>query len=264
MFHERQYTEPEIRKALTLFGRAIAKDPNYAAAWSGVALAWVNLADDWLAPTEAYPKALDAVRKALALDSLNADALGHLAQIELYYQWNFAAADRDVQHAIALDPRNLEAHETYSELLMRAGAFEQALAQDRFALDADPVSPFGAQGLAYDLIVAKRLDSAEVWLKREHDLDPGYSLLPSDLAFLRMAQGRCADALKELEKGSALGARAQSHRAVCEAHLGRAADARRRLSALEAERSQHYVAADRIAVGYAALGDRDDAFKLLG
>ncbi|HLA91466.1 MAG TPA: protein kinase [Gemmatimonadaceae bacterium] len=262
-FHLQRYTESDIRKSLALFARAIGTDSTYAAPWAGTARAWINLADDWLPPRDAYPKARQAARRALALDSTSADAHARLALIEMGYQWNFAAAERELRRALALEPRSIEARGWLADVLWRRGMRDSALALARSAVEVDPASLDAPRGLAYRLIRAKQLDSAEAWLDRARELDPQHSRLPGDFAQLRMAQGRWADALRELEASSAFVPLPLSQRAVCEARLGRSANARRLLATLEAERSKRYVAADLVANGYAALGDRDAAFRWL-
>jgi tetratricopeptide (TPR) repeat protein len=108
-----------------------------------------------------------------------------------------------------------------------------------------------------------QLDSAATWLKAAHELEPGYVELVDVDARLWMQQGRWAEALKELERPTARGSRALSLRIVCEARLGRLGSAHAHLAELEAERKSHYVAADYIAQGYAALGDLNAAFRWL-
>jgi predicted Zn-dependent protease len=108
-----------------------------------------------------------------------------------------------------------------------------------------------------------QLDSAEAWLRVAHELDPGYLEYVNVDARLRMQQGRWADALKELDRPTSRGSRAQALRVVCEARLGRLDSARAHLAELETDRKRHYVGADYIAQGYAALGDRDAAFRWL-
>ena len=127
----------------------------------------------------------------------------------------------------------------------------------------DPINGVAAEGLALAFLWLNDLDSAETMLKVAHDLLPGYHELTAVDAGLRMQQGRWADALQVLERPTARDTRAQSLRIVCEARLGRVDSARGHLAELEAERKRHYVAADHIAVGYAALGDRDAAFRWL-
>lgn len=263
VFFLRRYTEPDLRKAMALFEQAGAKDVRYAAPWAGMARAWMNLADDWLAPNDAYPHAKEAALKALALDSSNAGARVVLGQIYEWYDWDFAAAEREFKRALREEPRNPDALRHLGNMLRRRGARDSALVVYRRSFEMDPINEVAAEGLALAFLWLNDLDSAETMLKVAHDLLPGYHELTTADARLRMQQGRWADALQVLERPTARDTRAQGLRIVCEARLGRVDSARRHLAELEAERKRHYVAADHIAVGYAALGDREAAFRWL-
>lgn len=260
---ERRYTEPDIRRSIGLFQQAIAMDSNYAAPWAGIAKAWINLADDWLPPREAYPRARDAVHRALALDSTSAEAHAMLGTIAFDFEWDVAAAVRHLGHAVSLDPANVDARIQFARMLMRSGAVDSALAQARRAISLDPTSADLAGEYAHILMRPGLVDSAAYWVARERELEPGNSFVAVDLGYLRMAQGRWADALRTYERESTFGVTTEAHRAMCEAYLGRTADARRRLAALEALRARRYVAADRIARVYVALHDFDAAFNWL-
>jgi serine/threonine-protein kinase len=260
---ERRYTEPDIRRSIGLFQQAIAMDSNYAAPWAGIAKAWINLADDWLPPREAYPRARDAVHRALALDSTNAEAHAMLGNIAFDFEWDVVAAVQQLSRAVALDPANVDARIQFARMLMRAGATDSALAQARRAQTLDPTAADLASDYAHLLVRAGLPDSAERWVARERELDPNSGFASFDLGFVRMAQGRWADALRAYEGAVNFAVTIEAHRAMCEAYLGRTADARRRLAALEALRAKRYVAADRVARVYVALHDDDGAFRWL-
>jgi serine/threonine-protein kinase len=264
-FYLGKYTEPNIRKAMTLFRQASVKDARYAAPWAGTARAWMYLADDWLAPRDAYPRAKEAALKALALDSSSAGARVELGKIYEYYEWEFAAAEREFRRALRDEPRNADAHFGLANILRRRGARDSALVEYRKSFEMDPIDVAAAIGLAYGFLRLNQVDSAAAQLKLAGELDPAYSGLATAVARLRMQQGRWADAQQELEHLTAFGRLAQSLRIVCEARLGRLDAARAHLAELEAERKQkqQYVGADYIAQGYAALGDRDAAFRWL-
>ena len=263
MFYELKYTEPDVRKSIALFERAAAEDPNYSAPFAGIARAWLNLADDWAAPRDAYPKVFAASRRALALDSTNADALAVLALSEMAYAHDFASAERHFTEALRFEPLNRNALNWFSQLVWRNGLRDSALALGRRTEAADPISVDGALTLQKTHADMGHADSADFWNRRAVELNPTYVRSHGNTAILRMREGRWADALAEWKSGSALESAAESSVAICEAHVGRAADARRRLAALEAKRAKQYVAGAYIASVYAALGDRDQAFRWL-
>jgi serine/threonine-protein kinase len=263
MFYMRRYTEPDLRKAMALFQQASAKDAKYAAAWAGIARVWMYLADDWLPPRDAYPRAKEAALKALALDSSNAGARVELGQIYEWYDWNFPAAEREFQRALRDEPRNSDALRHLGNMLRRRGARDSAIVAYRKSFETDPINENAAVGLALAFLWFNELDSASAAIALAHDLMPNYIGYVPVAAQLRMLQGRWGEALQVLDRLSPLDTRSQSLRIVCEARLGHVDSARAHLADLEAERTRRYVPADHIAVAYAALGDRDAAFTWL-
>lgn len=263
VFYMRRYDEPDLKKAKGLFEQAIAKDPKYAAPWAGIARVWMYLADDWLPPRDAYPHAKEAALKALALDSTSAGAHVKLGQIYEWYDWNFAAAEREFRTALITEPRNSDALRHFANVLVRRGARDSARVEYRKSFELDPINDEAAMGLALAFMRLNELDSTETAIKVAHELLPANRQYLTLDALLRMQQGRWADALAILEQPTTRNVRTESLRAVCEAKLGHGAKALSQLADLERERKQHYVAADYVAQGYAALGDLDAAFKWL-
>src|SRR5262249_37066386 len=120
------------------FNQAIAKDPNYGAAYSGLAYNYINQDDWFMAPREAGPRARDAARRALALDE--SDVMAHvvLAIEAQWYEWNWAAAEREFKRAVELDPNSLAAHGYYSWYLAPMGRVNEALAEAERERQIDP------------------------------------------------------------------------------------------------------------------------------
>jgi tetratricopeptide (TPR) repeat protein len=260
-FFREKNNERDLRKAISLYEQASAKDPKYAAPLSGMALAYFRLADDYLSPREAYPKMKAAALRALALDSLDADAHDMLGEVYLQYEWQFAQGEQEFRRGLALDARSVDGHVALVWALMNRGAVDSAIAEGRAATEADPLSLYALNVLTNALTSVNRLDSAEVVIHRMHDIDPGYSSSHGLLGILRSRRRKYAEALSELALGDTTATCSIMMMAQCEAWLGRQEEARRRLAGLEAARKTHYVAGTYIAQVYAALGDRDATFR---
>ena len=128
-------------KALEYYERALALDPNYAPAYAGIADYHVSVASWGLeAPTEAWPKAKEAVKKALAADDSLAEAHASLGVIRMWYEWDWKEAEREFLRAIELKPGLPISHVYYNLLLVQTGRFEEAEEQIRLALASDPLS----------------------------------------------------------------------------------------------------------------------------
>jgi Tfp pilus assembly protein PilF len=128
---------------LDYFQQALAKDPNYALAYSGLAYYYI-LQDDWyLPPEESARKAKEAAKKALEIDEANAEAHLTLALEMHWYERNWTASEQEFQRAIALNPKLPDAPCLYSWLLVLLGRADEAV---RFADEAQRLDPFSQIG----------------------------------------------------------------------------------------------------------------------
>ena len=121
-----------LKKAIDYFNQAIENDPNYAAAYTGLADAYA-LSGDWeygiLSPEEAFPKAKAAATKALALDDNLAEAHTSLAFVLDLYDWDWESAEQEYKRAIALNPSYATAHHWYAWHLIVMGRDSEAVAE---------------------------------------------------------------------------------------------------------------------------------------
>ena len=110
-----------FEKALAYFQDAIAKDPNFAPAHSGLADTYFNLGDFPCRQTEPYTEAEAAALKAVALDGGNADAHAVLAKIAFSRDWNWSKAGQEFSMAVQLDPNDAGVHSAYGLYLVAMG-----------------------------------------------------------------------------------------------------------------------------------------------
>ena len=129
-------------RAIALFQQAIERDPQFALAYTGLAIgasqgAYVEV----LPPKEIAQQVRSAALKALAIDDTLAEAQAVLAGVEAKFDWNWAGAERRLRRAIALDPRSSGVHFGYSTgVLAPLHRWDEALAECRIAVDLDPLS----------------------------------------------------------------------------------------------------------------------------
>ena len=98
--------EPELRKSLEFFQQALEKDPRFSRAWTGIAKAWLWLADAYVPPLEAYPKVRDAAVRALELDDEEAEAHVYLAETKRILDWDLDGAEAEFNRAVEIDPNS--------------------------------------------------------------------------------------------------------------------------------------------------------------
>ena len=131
-FYWTKRTPDSLRKAVDFFAQAIVREPNYAPSYVGLADCYNLLREFSAMPaSEAYPRALDAARKAVQLDDSSAEAHNSLAFVSFYWNWDAALADREFRRAIELNPNYVLAHHLRANFLMSMHRLPEALEEMR-------------------------------------------------------------------------------------------------------------------------------------
>jgi tetratricopeptide (TPR) repeat protein len=169
-------TLPDLETALSYFNQAIAKDPNYALAYSGLADTYILLPLYGGNSREALPKANPAARKALELDGNLARPHAVLGRNEAWGKWDFAGAEGEFKKAFELDPNDATAHQWYAEQIGCLGGREQeALAEATRAHQLDPLSPVIGIVVGYVHGEAGRHDEAIATCKKVASENPSFA-----------------------------------------------------------------------------------------
>ena len=263
LFFSNKSSEEALRKSLDLFQRALEKDPKLGHAWTGIAKDWVYLADAYVKPLEAYPAAKAAAAKALALDENDAEARCYLAESDRVLDWDLAKARREINRALQADPNSAVAHLYLANVLAPAGEWDDAVAHVREAVRLDPLSLTVSGGASGLLLLTQRYDEAIAESQRAQALDAAYFYRDSPLAGAYAEKGRYADALAVYAKIQQPAPDTRAGLAILYAKMSRAAEARQIAGELKQLADRQYLAADTIALIYAVLGDKDEAFNLL-
>jgi TolB-like protein/DNA-binding winged helix-turn-helix (wHTH) protein/Tfp pilus assembly protein PilF len=255
------------RKAVTDFQQAIDKDPAFALAYAGLADAYTYLSFfNVVSPREAMPIAKAAAMKALEIDEHLAEAHVSLGYISFAYDWDWTAAGKHFDQALALNPTLTRAHNFYPLYLSSRGMAQQALAVAKAALDLDPASPSVSHYLAVQLYLARQFDQAIEQCHKTLDLDSNSAVAYHVLGQAYLAKGMNREAEVVLEKYSALSQGSADSLALLgysHARLGERSRALRTLEELKAASKKSYVPAFYFAMIYAALEDKDQAFMQL-
>src|SRR5687767_14346209 len=168
-------TPDDFKKAITFFDQAIAKDPNYALAYSGLADAYTLLTVySSESPRDLMPKAKIAALKALELDDKLAEAHASYGQIVVYYDYDLATAEQKYRRAIQLNPNYATAHQWLAEHLAATKRFDEAIAEIKLALELDPLSVIMNRIYADILVDARRFDDAIEQFRKTLELDPNF------------------------------------------------------------------------------------------
>ena len=260
-----QWTPEKSQKAIEYFQQAISKDPGYTLAYAGLADTYISQA--WfgeVAPREAVPKAKDAALKALESDDDLAEAHVSLAFVNCLYDWDWSSAGKHFERAIALNPSYVIAHYWYSFYLSALGRSDEALAEAKRALDLDPASPGGNQGMGIQLFYARRYDEAIEQFQKALEMD--YHDAHLGLGNSYAAKGNYQKALSEFQKYAELDRGTPRSIAVlgyAYARLNQRTEALRALNQLSEMEKHRYVSPASVAIVYIGMGDRDKAFEWL-
>jgi len=263
-------TEEATRKSIDYFEQAVAVDPNYALAYSGLADAyWILHFLSDAEPAQQLPSlAKAAALKAIALDDTLAEAHTSLGEINQTFELDFAAAEREYKRAIELNPNYAVAHQRYGFFLNLMGRINEARAEFGRALEIDPLSPVMNAEAGRPFYRSRDYGRAAEQFQKAIELDPNYPRAHILLARCYTQMGRYDEAVSEAQKGAALsdpqreaGGVPRSYQiAYIYAKAGRVRAARRMLHELEKSPTQHNDQLYHHALAYAALGDRERAF----
>ena len=256
------------RQAIVEFEQAIARDPEYAPAYTGLADSYCIFGFYGGIPTlEAFAKARAAANRAHELDPDSADTHVALALVEHYFGWDFEKEDREFLRAIELAPRSAAA---YSWLALKRTYVEVPEVARPFALkarDLEPLSPNVQVNVAWTYFAERRFEEAEREMRRALELDPDalYPLWAIGVTLQRM--GRAEEALAHFERAVTLTDRQQTwyvaHLGGGYGSAGRREDALAILSELRERSSREYVAPYHFSFVHLGLGDHDQAISAI-
>lgn len=154
-YNYNKFSETGLRKGLDFFQQALLQDPGFARAYAGIADVWCDLADDWVAPDDAYPRAKSAAERALQRDPELAEAMISIGKVLCWHEWKFADAERQMQRAVVLSPNNATAHYILGTALPLVGRLNEGIDELRKALVLDPLYAHLSSWLARFLLYAK-------------------------------------------------------------------------------------------------------------
>ena len=255
-----KFIEEDRKRAVDHFTRAIQIDPSYAAPYAGLAQAW------WMAGVFGRPAPLSmkevalparaAARKALELDDRLSEAYAAQAYVQGMFDWEWVSAEATIGHALEIDPNNLDARYVYAMLLMALGRLPEATTQIQHAALLDPLSAQVHSTFGRILYRARRFDEAVQRLNRAIDLEPRNAVAYARLGDVYDQMGKYDEALEAYEQERTLGnpsRRDSGDIARVYAHMGR----------VNESKQMHKRLGEESADVYAALGDKDPAFRLL-
>ena len=257
----RQNTPEGFEQAITVFQQALAIDPHYAAAWEQLAAVYANQAALGMRPlAEGLRLAREAATKALAIDPDFALAHSRLGWIAMTFDGDLAAAARQFEHALALDPANPDIIGNAATLAAILNRLDTAIALNEYGNARDPLNTNGHANLGLSYLSAGRMDDAIGSFRTALRLAPEYAGAQQSIGVALLMKSDAQAALTEIQKESdevfrLLGLTMAYHT------LGRKADSDAALAELTKKYNAH--AAYNIAYVLAWRNEPDRAFEWL-
>ncbi|HEV2101541.1 MAG TPA: winged helix-turn-helix domain-containing protein [Candidatus Acidoferrum sp.] len=256
-----------LSKGAEFFRRSLEKDPNYAAAYAG--LADCASSGGWfgfLPPKEGFGKGKELAREALAIDPGLAEAHASLGWALTHYDFDFVAAEREFERSIELNSHYATAHEWFAMLLGPLGRFDDAIAEFTKAARLDPLAPVIHVAWGWIYFHARRYDEALEQSDRTLELDPNFLPACYLLGSVLMFKDKQDAAVAAYQKGVDLSSGSTSYLGGlgwAYASGGRTEEARAVLAQLTELREKKYVMATNMALIHAGLNEDDEAIRWL-
>ena len=267
-YWHQSFTETAFKSAIAHFRHAIELDPGHASAWSSVANCFSAMAvQSILPPAESASEAKHAAERAVALDPSSAQAQLSMAAIQLFFEWNWALAERGLKTALDLSPSYSLAHSLFTHYAVARGWAEHAIRSARRALDLDPMSPVANVDLAWAYLLTRDYRKARDQCSNILDMRIDFPLARLYLGQVYQCMGNHKAAIEEMEKvlpshGDApapmLAMLGQTYGLA-----GRNRAAREAMRRLEELASRCYVSPYDRAVLQTGLGEKQEALRWL-
>ncbi|HEV2764092.1 MAG TPA: protein kinase, partial [Pyrinomonadaceae bacterium] len=268
-YYAHTYTESDLEKAVACFREAVALDPNYAQAHSGVAdyYNWLAVSGSGtLPPSECFRQAKVSARRAVEIDDQLAEAHVSLAFAVWAYDWDSVESERLFRRAIELNSNLAHAHQWYSHLLSAGGRHDEAVLQMRRALAIDPNSAPVNSLMSYALYHARRYEESLKYLQRSLELQPDYYVSLQACGWVYPLLGRAQEAFAPCRRAVEISGRAPLTLwalAYLLAVTGDRKGARALLGEMNALAERRYVPSYFMAVVHTTLGEFDKTFACL-
>ncbi len=200
IYYLNQFTPEGFAKGLAYLHEAVASDPGDPLAYAALARGYSIIGHSASPPPDAWKRAREAATKAVLLDDELPEAHTILAEIRLYYDWDWAAAKESFEKAIDLNPSQDWAHAHYGWYFQLTGDAGRAIEEMKKAQEIGPLMPLWSVWLAWLYWGEGDLDRALAEVQKAVELDPNFPWSKHVLGGIYAAQGRYEEALQMHEQ----------------------------------------------------------------
>ena len=256
-------TQEGVTEGIQFFEQAIAEDPGYALAYTGLADSYALQIDYRnVAVTNGFQRAKEYALKALELDESLAEAHASLAWTLFIYDWDWTGAAREFRRSIELDARYATAHQWYSFLLASQRRLDEALVEAHTSQELDPASVSIRRALGYTYVYARRYDQARYHLTRAIAMNPTAEESYRVLGLTLTMADKHEEAERVLREATGLPGAGTYTRVTLAYALARAGDrdySNSLLKELEEKLEHDYVSPVELATLHLGLGNKEQA-----
>jgi TolB-like protein/DNA-binding winged helix-turn-helix (wHTH) protein/Tfp pilus assembly protein PilF len=252
-----------IEQTLPYFEKAIQLQPDYAAAWSGLADTYTIAGMGHRPRQQVSSKAFDAARKALELDDSLPEAHNSMAAWYLFYGWDLPRADDEIRRAIALNPNYAEAHYVRCKVLMAMNRLDEAEAEEKRSVELDPFARSWGLGAFYTY--TRQYDAAINELRTQYAARPTDVHVVWQLSYVYWLKGMYKESQQELEEALQLEHNQEKLVAAHKAWVqgGEKAVEQWGVGRVKANARNSYVSEFELATTFAYAGDKEQVLKHL-
>ena len=252
-----------VLESIQFFERAIAEDPQYALAYTGLSDAYALQLDYRSVPVaEGFALAKHYARKALELDETLPEAHASLAWVLFVFDWDWKDAEHEFRRSIELDPQYATAHQWHAFLLASRRRLDEALVEGHTAQELDPTSISVRRTLGWLYFYARRFEQARYHLARAVAMNPAAEETYRVLGLTLALEGRPEEAERVLREAVTMhgsGTYTMATLGFALARAGKKAEAEALLAQLEALRQREYVSPVALATLNLGLGRLEPA-----
>ena len=169
-------SEQRLRQAIQYLEQAISKDPSFAPAHAALAESWFFLSSWYIHPREAMPKVRAAAQKALQLDDGLAEAHASMGLVHMFYDYDWTTAEKEFRRAIELNPSSVEGRQGLSRYFSAVERHDEAIAEVKKALEIDPRSLRIRWRAMFTHLLARRNDDAIEQARRALEIEPNFAM----------------------------------------------------------------------------------------
>lgn len=270
IYHLYKMNEVGFYQAINSFQDAINIDPGYAHAYVGIGFTYVQLGlwFGFLSPMEVYPKARQAVDRALDLDPNLAEAHILTAEMKYIFEWDWEGAEASFHRGMELIPNSAFAYNLYGCYLHHMGYFEESIVSNRKAKEFDPLSPPSYGNIALALFQLGRYEEMLDELREGLKLAPNYPFLHVVMNWYFLQRRKCEEVLLNIDRiaglwGDKIPPLQVGFLGYSYAMCGRHDEAIRLLNELHTRSETEYVPYIALSDIYLGLGQTEEAIHYL-